>query len=375
MMLPLHQNTENTVAFFAALRYNIFTKSYLYEILFSRRLGPMVSLKDIAARCGVSIATVSKALNGQPDIGEETRIRITRIAEEMGYLSTSAARAMKTSRTYNLGVLFADPNKDGLSHEFFAAIIESFRSVAEEHGYDLTFINHNVGPKKASYLQHCLYRGVDGVLIVCADFDSPQVLELVNSSLPVVAIDHVYDGHLSVISDNITGTYQLVQHVYALGHREIAFIHGEQCTVTRNRLIGFHRACEALGIQVPDDWVIECKYRDIRRCEAVTRDLLRQPHRPTCIFFPDDYAYIGGMTAILDEGLRVPEDISAVGYDGIHIAEVMELTSLRQNTAAMGAEAAKGLINLIEHPKTTSVDRILVPGDLLDGFSVKDLNA
>ena len=123
----------------------------------------MVSMKDIALRCGVSVATVSKALNGQPDIGEETRARIAATAKEMGYMTNSAARALKTNRTYNLGVLFVDERRSGLTHEYFSAMLESFKVEAENHGYDITFINHNVGGRSTSYLQHCLYRGVDGV--------------------------------------------------------------------------------------------------------------------------------------------------------------------------------------------------------------------
>ena len=107
----------------------------------------MVSMKDIAQRCGVSVATVSKALNGQQDIGEDTRRRICTVAEKMGYMTNSAARALKTNRTYNLGVLFVDERHSGLAHEYFSAVLESFKAEAEAHGYDITFLNHNVGGK------------------------------------------------------------------------------------------------------------------------------------------------------------------------------------------------------------------------------------
>ena len=101
----------------------------------------MVSMKDIAKRCGVSVATVSKALNGLPDIGEETRRRICAAAEEMGYMANAAARALKTKHAYNLGILFVDERRSGLSHEYFSAMLESIKAEAEAHGYDITFIN------------------------------------------------------------------------------------------------------------------------------------------------------------------------------------------------------------------------------------------
>ena len=107
----------------------------------------MVSMKDIAQRCGVSVATVSKALNGQQDIGEDTRRRISIAAEKMGYRTNSAACALSTNRTYNFRVLFVDERHSGLAHEYFSAVLESFPAEAEAHGYDITFLNHNEGGK------------------------------------------------------------------------------------------------------------------------------------------------------------------------------------------------------------------------------------
>jgi len=333
----------------------------------------MVSMKDIALRCGVSVATVSKALNGQPDIGEETRSRIEQTAKEMGYMTNAAARALKTNRTYNLGVLFVDERRSGLAHEYFSTMLESFKVEAESHGYDITFINHNVGGKRTSYLQHCLYRGVDGVVIACVDFTDPQVLELVDSKLPLVTIDHVFNNRLAVISDNVNGLEELVHYVYNKGHRKIAFLHGERTTVTQRRLVGFYRACEALGLEIPEEYIRECVYHDPDRCAEGTRALLALPDPPTCILCPDDFSYIGALNVFNEMGLRVPEDISVTGYDGIHLAKVLHVTTYSQNAQKLGQIAADRLISLIEHPKTTLTDQIMVPGGLLEGKSVKDL--
>ena len=289
----------------------------------------------------------------------------------MGYMTNSAARALKTNRTYNLGILFVDERRSGLSHEYFSAVLESFKVEAEAHGYDITFINHNVGGRTTTYLQHCLYRGVDGVVIACVDFTNPQVQELVDSGVPLVTIDHVFNNRLAVVSDNVSGVEALVRHVYAKGHRKIAFLHGERTSVTNNRLIGFHRTCEELGLAIPDEYVIECVYHDPDRCAEATRKLLSLPDRPTCVLFPDDYSYIGGMRALAEAGLKIPEDISAVGYDGINLAHVLGLTTFCQDAGALGKTAAERLISLIEHPKTTLLDRILVPGHLSEGVTVK----
>lgn len=335
----------------------------------------MISIKDIAARCGVSTATVSKALNGYSDISADTRAEISRIANEMGYMPNSAARALKTNRTYNLGVLFVDETMSGLTHEYFSSVLDSFKVAAEQGGYDITFINHNIGGKPTTYLEHCRYRGVDGVVVASVDFLDPQVLELIESELPIVTIDHVFNSKTTIISDNITGMRELVQYVYAKGHRRIAFIHGEKTSVTENRLASFYKTCYELGLDVPDEYVREGVYHDPRSCAKVTRELLGLKERPTCIFFPDDFSYIGGANAITEAGLSVPDDISAVGYDGIYLSQVVrpKLTTYKQDTETLGREAALHLISSIERPKTTLPERILVEGILQEGRSVKQL--
>lgn len=333
----------------------------------------MASLKDIAKRCGVSVATVSKALNGHSDISEETRERIRQAADEMNYFPNSAARALKTDRTYNLGVLFVDERQSGLAHEYFSAVLDSFKVAAESHGYDITFINHNIGKKPTSYLNHCRYRNVDGVVIACVNFFDPQVLELANSNIPVVTIDHAFHNRMAVLSDNVSGAEALVRYVHSMGHRRIAFIHGEQTAVTENRLSGFYRACEALGITVPEEYVRPSSYHDSEQCAQRTRELLALPERPTCILFPDDFSYLGGLQAIQEAGLSVPEDISAVGYDGIGLSQVIRLTTYRQNTEALGRTAADQLVQLIERPRTTLPELVTVSGELMVRDSVRRL--
>lgn len=333
----------------------------------------MVSMKDIAKSCGVSVATVSKALNGQSDIAEETRSRICAVADEMGYLTNAAARALKTNRTYNLGVLFVDERRSGLAHEYFSAVLESFKVEAENHGYDITFINHNVAGKHQSYLQHCRYRGVDGVVVACVDFNDPQVRELVDSGIPLVTIDHIFNNRLAVVSDNVSGLSEIVRYVYGRGHRKIAFLHGERTAVTENRLIGFYRTCEELGLEIPAEYIRACAYHDPDCSAQATRELLDLPDPPSCIIYPDDYSYIGGMNVLREMNLRIPEDISVAGYDGIPLSGILKLTTYAQDTRALGATAARRLIGLIEHPKTTLMDRVLIPGRLIPGETVAAL--
>ena len=269
-----------------------------------------------------------------------------------------------------------DEGHKGLTHEFFAALLNSFKDEAEQEGYDITFINNrNVGGKKTTYLQHCMYRGVDGLLMACVDFYDEEVQEVVNSSLPLVTIDHVFNNRAAVMSDNVGGMETLVSYAYSMGHRKIAFIYGEPTAVTENRKIGFHRACERYGISIPEEYIIESRFYDPERCYSVTQKILSLQERPTCILFPDDFSLAGGVRAIHESGLKIPDDISVIGYDGIITSQLMtpRITTLQQDTDSLGKEAARKLIDLIEKPRTTLLDRILVPGKLLPGESVRKL--
>ena len=333
----------------------------------------MASLKDISVACGVSTATVSKALNGAPDISEATRERIFLVSEQMKYRPNAAARALKTNRTYNLGVLFKDEADSGLTHEYFAGVLEGFKNEAESKGFDITFINNNNA--SISFYDHCKYRNVDGVAIVCADFSNPQVLELAKSNLPIVTFDYIFNGKMAVLSDNLKGISDLFHYVYDQGHRKIAFIHGAPSSVTEARLVGFYRAAEEAQIEIPDTYVREGVFHDPASCARITGELLDLPDPPTCILFPDDFSALGGISEIRQRGLRIPEDISVAGYDGLHLSQVLDppLTTIHQKTRTMGRTGAIQLIELIEHPKTTLARTDCVVGDLWKGSSVAPL--
>lgn len=334
----------------------------------------MISMKDIADKCGVSVATVSKALNNHSDIGEETKKHIKEVATKLGYHPNSSARALKTKRTANIGVLFVDEGRSGLTHDYFARVLDSFKRVSEVSGYDITFIN--AISQKMTYLEHSRYRGVDGVVIACVDFDDRDVIDLINSELPVVTIDHVFDNRISVVSDNITGMRALVEHVHSLGHERIAYIYGDDTAVTRNRVASYYKTLKDLGIEGDESLTFASAYRNPKLAAKYTKELLAMKKPPTCILYPDDYSAIGGLNAIKEAGLSVPEDISVVGYDGLFVSQIIDpkLTTYEQNCEEIGRVAAKSLIRLIRDPKSTLIERILVPGKILEGGSVKKLS-
>jgi LacI family transcriptional regulator len=335
----------------------------------------MVTITDISKACGVSRATVSKALNGAPDISQETAKRVRDAARALGYLPNAAARALKLGRSYNIGVLFSDATGGGISHEYFSQILESVKAEAERLGYDITFISKDLGAQQMDYYEHAKYRSCDGVVIASADFQDPAIIRLATSEIPTVTLDYSFDSRSSILSDNVSGMESLVRFVYGRGHRRIAFIHGEMTSVTQKRLASFKKTCAALGITVPPEYIRPAVYHDPRSSGLQTRELLALPQRPTCIFYPDDLSFLGGMSELEKHGLSIPKDMSVVGYDGIPLSQILRprLTTYRQGAARMGIEAARALVEEIEKPDTWLPQQILVEGELLEGDTVSNI--
>ncbi len=331
-----------------------------------------VTIKELSAACGLSVSTVSKALNDYPDVSQETREFVRATAAQLGYRPSAIARSLKLGRTFNLGVLYADKSGSGLAHNYFSPVLEAFKSEAERRGYDITFITHHMGSDRMTYLEHCLYRNVDGVCIVCCDFQEPEVIELVSGPLPVVTIDHVFHDHSCVESDNRAGMAELTQYILSRGHRRIACIEGSAASVTSVRLTSFLRTMREAGIDVPEEYLVQSVYHNPAAARQATERLLTLPNRPTCIIMPDDYAALGGMESIRAAGLRIPEDISVAGFDGVQLLQMCRpcLTTVRQDTVAIGTAAARKLAHLIEQPRTTFQETISIPCQLIPGETV-----
>ena len=332
----------------------------------------MVSIKDVAKKCGVSTATVSKALNDRDDVSQATKENIRRVATELGYFANPSARALKTNRTYNIGLLYTG-TEPGLTHEYFSIILENFKAAVEAKGYDITFVNHGIEGQGGTYLEHCRYRQFDGVAVITADYNDPEVVKLCNANLPVVTIDYVFEKCPSVVADNTTGMRILTEYALAKGHKDIVFIHGGDTEVTRSRIMGFSMAMRAKGLTVDDSNLIESAYHDADRCYEITKQILKRKNRPTLLIFPDDYSYLGGYRAIHEAKLSIPGDISAIGYDNIAMSSVFGLTTFDQDAASIGRLAVEKLLHIIDDPESYK-EHSVVMGKMVERNTVKDLN-
>lgn len=335
----------------------------------------MVTLKDIARECKVSFSTVSKALKGSPEISIETTDFIKKKAQEMGYHPNIAARSLRTNRTYDIGVIFEDKTGAGFQHQYFATIISGIQKVAFQKGYEMTFVGGD-STKNYDYYSHALARNYDGLAILSCDFTSSGITGLVKSEIPTVTLDYFYDlDHAAVMSDYTAGINELLEYVISMGHKKIAMIHGEKTWVTDERIQAFNKVCKAHGIDVPTEYFAEGLYHDPVTSSAATEVFLSLPEPPTCIFYPDDYAALGGIRELTSRGLTPGKDISIVGYDGIALTSMMipPLTTYEQNGETIGRVMAEALINKIENPENFEPKKEMITGRLIKGGTVVKL--
>lgn len=335
----------------------------------------MVTLKKLAQVCGVSLATVSKALNGAPDVSEATAARIQEVASQMGYIPCAAAQCLKTSRSHNFGVIFDDGTDSGLTHEHFAYILDSFKRKAEKLGYDVTLISNQKGPWGGDYATHIQFRNCDGVAVLVADNAASAVQDLVQAGVPVVSVDYHFENCSCVESDNIQGMRDLVQYVYQQGHRRIAAIFGDDNAVTGLRKASFFHTCAELGVVVPPEYVISGVFHESESSASATRQLMSLETPPTCILYPDDFSFFGGKRELDALGYSIPEDVSATGFDGISLGKVINppLTTVQQDTEAIGVAVALELVIAAEDGREHLPVTEVIPCRLIPGGTVKKI--
>lgn len=330
----------------------------------------MVTLKMIAEETGLSVAAVSKALNHLPGISEENARRVRQVARKMDYYPNGAAQTLKTNHSYNIGVVY----QNKMAHEHFAVVLEGIRATLEEKGYDLTFLG-NKGVREMGYYAHAMRRNCDGIIIAAGTLDPDGLRKAAEGKLPVVGIDHAFPNRTVVCNADEQSMHEVVRYVFEHGHRRIAFIHGQDGRVTRRRLKGFRDACSSLGLEVPDEYVCTGFYQKPDDTGIMVQKLMSLPKPPTCILFPDDISYLGGMLELEREGLGIPDDVSCVGYDGIRLSSLLrpQLTTYAQDAWEIGRTAALELVKAIDSPDSYEAHSVVIPGRLQEGGTVRDL--
>ncbi|OZM58063.1 LacI family transcriptional regulator [Lottiidibacillus patelloidae] len=327
----------------------------------------MVTIYDIAKKTGFSVTTVSKALNDYKDISQKTKKKILDAVDELGYLPNSHARTLTTKKSWTIGVVFVESLGIGMKHPFFNAVIESFRQNVETAGYDLLFVSRSISNKQKSYLEHFMYRGVDGVVIVCSTYNDKQVQELMDNPLPTVVIDLKSDKSSVVFSDNRCGSKMAVEYLYSLGHRKIAHISGHSSTFAgEQRKLGFVEALNELNLPVTQEYIVDGKFFSRENGYSAMEQLLKLSDPPTAIFAAGDNLAIGAIEAIRDAGFEVPQDFSVIGFDDIELSKYVNppLTTIKQDTSLIGEKAGELLLKQI-NDKAKNNESLTIPVELI----------
>jgi LacI family transcriptional regulator, galactose operon repressor len=314
------------------------------------------TIRELARLSGVSVGTVSRALNGYADVSPETRERVVRLAQELDYTPAAAARTLVMERSHVTGVfLETGEGHPDVQHPFFHEVLGGLKQTLGAAGYDLLLFaseqpGNGYGPH--SYLKRVRHHRVDGVVLMGIDPEDGELGRLLRSDVPCVGVDMDLAGphNCSVMSDNIAAAADAVRHLADLGHRRIATITGLLGTCPgRDRLRGYREEVQRLGLAYRDDYVFYGDYYVESGTEGMRR-LLALPEPPTAVFCASDLMAVGAMGVLADAGLRVPQDMAVVGFDDVWVAAHTQppLTTLRQDKQGLGAAAAELLLERLE---------------------------
>lgn len=313
----------------------------------------MATIKDIAKAAGVSITTVSRALNGYSDVNEKTRTKIKEIATQLNYSPNTLARSLVMQKTKTIGLLVSEMNRGGVKDNFTYEILCGINDASAMIDYDLILFSTSTSKQKEkSYTQLCRERKVDGVIIQGIKTDDPYLQEVIDSDIPCVLIDIPVEGPSVgyVTTDNVLGGKKAVQHLVQLGHKHIAMINGHnRAFVSQQRLEGYRLSLMEAGI--PFNWnYIASGGFDEEQARLVALSLLEKHPEITAIFCASDLMALGVLKAASQLRINVPEQLSIVGYDDIVLSAYSSppLTTIAQDKFLMGSEAAKLLAEILE---------------------------
>ena len=321
-----------------------------------------VTIRQLARMSGVSIGTVSRALNGYADVNPATRERIMRLARELDYTPAAAARSLVTQRSHLVGVFLetGEGHPDPFSNPFFYEVLVGLKNAIGAAGYDLLLFaseRPGNGYGEHSFLKRARHHNVAGVVLMDVDPEDAEVRRLTRSDLPCVGVDVELVGPQTeyVISDNAAGIGMAMRHLHDLGHRRIATITGLLDTRPgADRLRAYRSEMQALGLAYRDEYVAYGDFYVESGHQAMAK-LIALPEPPTAVVAASDLMALGAIRAVAEAGGGVPQDVSVIGFDDIQLAGHVHppLTTLRQDKAGLGAEAGRALLALIDGKEDT----------------------
>jgi LacI family transcriptional regulator len=325
----------------------------------------MPTMADVAARAGVSVATVSRALSGDGgQVSAAVLERVQAAAEELGYYPNNLARNMRSGTSRIFGLVISD-----ISNPFFTAVARGAEDAAQRHGYSLILSNTDENPEReAAALGVMTAERVAGIIIATTNENGEALRRSVAMGTAIVAVDRRIQGLAadSVAVDNEGAAHEAVSHLIRLGHQRIAFAGGPPDVHTsRERLRGYERAHRDARLEIDPALVTQGTFREVSGL-SLTRGLLDLPEPPTAIFSVNNLTTIGVLRALREAGCQIPDEISVLGFDDIPTAELLHppLTVIRQPTYRMGFRAVELLLGRISEPNAP-VQEVMLTGNLV----------
>lgn len=319
----------------------------------------MATLKDVARKAGVSVATAARALGGYGYASARARERVLRVARQLDYTPNALARGMVKKRTHAIGVIVSDN-----ANPFFAAVVRGIEDVVRRQGYAVILCNADEDPAKEDlYLRILREKQVDGLLLAPSGRASPHLRRWLRNGVPMVLVDRRLEGIPAdaALVDSLEGARTAVSHLLVLGHRRIGIISGPTRVFTgQERLAGYLAALEAAGVRADPalaregDFKQESGYR-------LARAFLEMKRRPTALFVANNLMTIGAMLALKEANVRIPQEMAIVGFDDMDWASILTptLTAVAQPAYALGTNAAQLLMQRLENPSRPAQEIVL----------------
>jgi LacI family transcriptional regulator len=336
-----------------------------------------MSIKEVAKRAGVSIATVSRTINVPEKVHPRTVERVRRAIDKLGYRPNLTARALKTGRTNLVGLVVPD-----LVHSFFAELARGLSSVLREEGISVVIASSEEDPDlEQRTVDHLLDRGVDALLVASVQLDKEVFQKITKQKVPFILVDRVIAGlsaNFVGVKDDTVG-YIATEHLVQIGCRTIAHISGSRISTAVGRLAGYKRAIKEYGLSASPDHIVAVEKHDESADVAGYRaamKLLSLPDRPDGIFCFNDPIAIGAMNAILAKGLRIPQDIALIGSGNLHFDDALRvpLSTVDQCSEMIGQRAALLAMNLIEAKSSTAPKTVFLAPKVIVRESTKRSN-
>jgi len=324
----------------------------------------MSTIKDVALHAKVSVATVSHVVNDTRFVSEATRLRVQQAIEELRYVPSALARSLKSNRTHTVGMMI--PNN---SNPYFAEIIRGIEDTCYDAGFNVILCNSDDDPlKQSTYVRLLSEKQVDGLIVLSSGSDVELLDTLRTATMPQVVVDREIDELAAdlVEVNHEAGGLLATQHLLQLGHRRIACIAGPQTlSSARQRVQGYLRALHEAGVAVDDRLMRSSDFTSAGGHAAMSSllDVASPADRPSAVFASNDLMAIGAICAAAADGLRIPDDLSVIGFDDIALAAFSNppLSSIVQPKHATGVLAAQLLLKRIAQPDRELQRAILQP--------------